>query len=78
MDEAWIRMNDLEAKRMLVAIAKHDRRTQGDTTALLIRDRFAQLFSQPSDAKLSDAAAGEAYGKMLDDMVNKPAVTRAV
>jgi len=56
MDEAWIRMNDLEAKKMLVKLAKHDRRTQGDTTALLIRKEYASVFSQPSDAKLSEVA----------------------
>ena len=71
MEDAYIRMNDLEAKQMLVAIAKHDRRTQGDTTALLIRARFAELFSQPSDAKLSDVAASEGYGKMVADLVAK-------
>ena len=50
-----IKMNDKEAGEMLKAIAAHDRRTEGNVTALLIRERYAQLFSQPSDALVSQA-----------------------
>lgn len=55
MKEKFIRMNDYEAGLMLETIANHDRRTQGNVVALLIRERYVELFSQPSDAKISEA-----------------------
>lgn len=69
MADKYIRMTDDEAAKMLVAISRHDRRTQGDTTALLIRARFSELFSQPSDAKVTDAISGQAYGEMVDRLL---------
>lgn len=60
MTEKFIRMTDEEAGEMLKKIAAHDRRTEGNVTALLIRERYATLFSQPSDARIAEAIkAGE-------------------
>lgn len=50
-----IRMEDIEAGEMLRAISKHDRRSEGNVVALLVRERYAELFSQPSDALVSQA-----------------------
>lgn len=43
-----VRIPDQEAIRMLGVISKTEKRTMGNELAVLIRERYAQMFSQPN------------------------------
>ncbi len=42
MPHKWVKFLDDEAANMLVALAQEDRRTEGNTVALLIRAEYAR------------------------------------